>query len=174
MKRHSPTSRGHRKLALPRWAIPLVWAVLVLVILVALPWAAARVGPRYGWSRASPGTWNLIGLLAVAMGLAGYVWCLLFHFKSYRAPVNVGFDPPHLVVAGPYNYSRNPMYVSGLFTWLGWTVFYGSPAVLGGWVLLWLLFTFRVIPHEERQLEALFGKEYVEYKRHVRRWIGWG
>ncbi len=64
------------------------------------------------------------------------------------------------------------MYVSGLFTWLGWVVFYGSPAVLVALVLLWSGFTFRVIPHEERQLEALFGDDYREYKRSVRRWIG--
>jgi protein-S-isoprenylcysteine O-methyltransferase Ste14 len=112
--------------------------------------------------------------LAVAVGLAGYLWCLVHHFRSYRAPVRVGFDPPHLVVSGPYNYSRNPMYVSGLFTWFGWAVFYGSPAVLAVLALLWSLFAFRVIPREERQLEALFGQEYREYKRRVRRWIGRG
>ena len=167
-----PTSKGRRELALPRWAIPIVWAVLVLLILVLVPWAVARLGPRYGWSQAIPATWNLTGLIAVAIGLALYVWCLALHFKSYRAPVRVGFSPPHLVVSGPYTYSRNPMYVSGLFAWLGWTVFYGSPAVLVGLVLLWSLFTFRVIPYEERQLEALFGDEYLEYKRSVRRWIG--
>jgi protein-S-isoprenylcysteine O-methyltransferase Ste14 len=64
------------------------------------------------------------------------------------------------------------MYVAGLFAWIGWTVFYGSPAVFIGLVLLWSLFTLRVIPYEERQLEALFGDEYREYKKSVRRWIG--
>jgi protein-S-isoprenylcysteine O-methyltransferase Ste14 len=172
MKPHLSTSKGHRELVLSRWVIPFVWAALVLVILVVLPWAVARLGPRYGWSQVGPATWNLIGLVAVAIGLVLYVWCLVFHFRSYRAPVRVGFSPPHLVVAGPYKYSRNPMYLSGLFAWLGWTVFYGSPAVLAGLVLLWSAFTFRVIPHEERQLEALFGDEYLGYKSAVRRWIG--
>jgi len=64
------------------------------------------------------------------------------------------------------------MYVSGLFTWLGWTIFYGSPAVFVALAFLWSVFAFRVIPHEERQLEALFGDHYLEYKRSVRRWIG--
>jgi protein-S-isoprenylcysteine O-methyltransferase Ste14 len=169
-----PTPNDRRKLALPRWAIPFVWAVLVLAILVALLWAVARLGPHYGWSQAIPTTWNLLGLVAVAIGLALYIWCLVFHFKSYRAPVRMSFSPPHLVVGGPYKYSRNPMYVSGLSAWLGWTVFYGSPAVLVGLALLWSAFTFRVIPYEERQLEALFGDEYRAYKRSVRRWVGWG
>ena len=165
-------SKGRRELRLPRWAIPIVWAILILVILVVLPWAVSKLGPRYGWSQAVPATWNLTGLIAVAIGLMMYVWCLVFHFRSYRDSVRISFSPPHLVVTGPYRYSRNPMYVSGLFAWIGWTVFYGSPAVFIGLTLLWSLFTFRVIPNEERQLEALFGDEYREYKKSVPRWIG--
>jgi protein-S-isoprenylcysteine O-methyltransferase Ste14 len=94
------------------------------------------------------------------------------HFRSYRASVRVSFSPPHLVVTGSYLFSRNPMYVSGLLTWLGWTVYYGSPVVFIALVLLWAMFAFRVIPHEERQLEELFGEEYLKYKLTVRRWIG--
>jgi protein-S-isoprenylcysteine O-methyltransferase Ste14 len=101
-----------------------------------------------------------------------YTWCLVFHFRSYRAPVRAGFAPPQLVIAGPYQYSRNPMYVSALFAWLGWAVFFGSPAVFIALVLLWSAFALRVIPLEERQLEQLFGEDYREYKRSVPRWIG--
>ena len=172
MNARTPTPKKRRKLALPRWAIPPVWTALVTIIMGALPWSVSLIGPRLGWSQGTPGSWNLAGIIAIAAGLGGYVCCLVFHFKSYRASVPVGFSPPHLVVSGPYRLSPNPMYVSGLFAWLGWAVFYGSPAVLVGMVLLWLLFTVRVIPYEERQLEALFGDEYREYKRSVRRWIG--
>lgn len=159
---------------LPKWAIPIVWSIIVLVIMIFLPSVVSQSGPRYGWHQQAPATWNFTGLIAVGMGLAMYIWCLVFHFKSYRESVRIGFAPPHLVVTGPYRYSRNPMYVSGLFVWIGWTIFYGSPAVLIGLVFLWSLFTFRVIPNEERQLEALFGDEYKEYKASVRRWIGRG
>ncbi len=157
---------------LPKWAIPIVWAFIVLVIMGILPWVVSLLGPRYGWLQGVPATWNFVGLIVIFMGLAMYVWCLVFHFKSYHEAVQVRFEPPHLVVDGPYEYSRNPMYVAGLFTWVGWTIFYGSPTVLIGLVFLWSLFTFRVIPYEERQLEALFGDAYVDYKQSVRRWIG--
>lgn len=172
MKPELPKRKGRHELILPRWAIPLVWAVIVLVIQILLPWAIARLGPGLGRSQLAPSWWNLSGLIAVAIGLALHAWCLAFHFRSYRASVRVGFTPPHLVTAGPYRFSRNPMYVSGLFVWFGWTVFYGSPAVFVALVLLWSIFAFRVIPQEERQLEALFGDDYLEYKRSVRRWIG--
>lgn len=172
MKTELPEPKSRRELMLPRWAIPIVWAVIVLLILVLLPWAIATLGTRYGWSQPARALWNYTGLIAVAFGLTLYVWCLVFHFRSYRASVRVSFSPPHLVIAGPYRVSRNPMYVAGLFAWLGWTIFYGSPAVFIALVLLWTIFTFRVIPYEERQLEMLFGEEYLEYKRSVRRWIG--
>lgn len=162
----------HRGIALPRWAIPLVWGMIVFLIQVLLPWLVAKIGPRFGWSEEMPAAWNFIGLIGVAAGLSMYAWCLEHHFRSYRDSVRVSFSPPHLVISGPYVISRNPMYVSGLFTWLGWTVYFGSPAVLVVLLLLWAIFTFRVIPYEERLLEELFGEEYLEYKRTVRRWIG--
>jgi protein-S-isoprenylcysteine O-methyltransferase Ste14 len=172
MKPEIPKPKGHRALLLPKWAVPLVWAGIVLVIQVLLPWVVATIGPRFGWSQQIPLWWNLTGLIAVAVGLGVYTWCLAFHYKSYRDSVRIGFSPPHLVITGPYKVSRNPMYVSGLFTWLGWAIFYGSPAVFVALVLLWSIFAFRVIPHEERLLETLFGDDYLEHKRSVRRWIG--
>lgn len=163
---------GNQELKLPRWAIPIVWAIIVLVIMIILPWIISLLGTRFGWYQGAPTAWNFAGLVGVVMGLTMYIWCLAFHFKSYREAVRIGFTPPHLVVTGQYKYSRNPMYVAGLFVWIGWTIFYGSLAVFIGLLLLWSIFTFRIIPYEERQLEALFGDEYIEYKRSVRRWLG--
>jgi protein-S-isoprenylcysteine O-methyltransferase Ste14 len=170
----SPQSEpdGQRKLMIPRRMVPLVWGLIILFIHMLLPWAVARIGPHYGWSQGTPSWWNLAGLLFFAAGLGLYIWCLVFHYRTYRAPVSLGFAPPHLVTAGPYQVSRNPMYVSGLFGWLGWVIFYGSPAVMVALVLLWAIFALRVIPQEEHQLEALFGDEYTAYKHSVRRWLG--
>jgi protein-S-isoprenylcysteine O-methyltransferase Ste14 len=173
MKPNLPKRKGPRELILPRWAIPLVWAVLVLAIQILLPWAIAKLGPRFGWFEAAPDMWNLAGLIPVAIGLALYIWCLTVHFINYPASVRLGFSPPLLVVAGPYKFSRNPMYLSALFAWVGWTIFYGSPAIFVALVILWSAFAFYVIPLEERQLQALFGDDYLKYKRSVRRWFGW-
>jgi protein-S-isoprenylcysteine O-methyltransferase Ste14 len=172
MKNDSQNNEVSRELLLPKRMVPFVWAIIVLVIMVLLPGIVSKIGPRFGWFQTSPAWWNLIGLIGVIIGLVMYAWCLAFHYRSYRASVRVGFSPPHLVVAGPYKISRNPMYASGLFAWLGWVIFYGSPAVCFVLVLLWIAFTYRVIPYEERQLEALFGDEYLAYKQSVRRWIG--
>jgi protein-S-isoprenylcysteine O-methyltransferase Ste14 len=172
MKSENPKRKDNSGLLLPRKVVPLVWAIIVLVIMVVLPWAISKIGLRIGWSQKNPAWWNFTGLIAVAIGLGFYAWCLVFHYLSYRASVRVSFSPPRLVINGPYRISRNPMYVSGLFTWFGWIIFYGSPAVIVAFLILWSVFTFRVIPHEERQLESLFGEEYLKYKHSVHRWIG--
>jgi protein-S-isoprenylcysteine O-methyltransferase Ste14 len=156
---------------LPKWAVPLVWTVLVFGIHLILPWAISRIGLRIIWSAPSLEAWNLTGLLLVAVGLALYGWCLVVHFVHYPASVRLGFSPPVLVVDGPYRISRNPMYLSALIGWLGWTIFYESPAVLIALGILWMVFSLRVIALEERQLEEQFGEEYLEYKRSVPRWI---
>ncbi|MGD8821851.1 MAG: isoprenylcysteine carboxylmethyltransferase family protein [Anaerolineales bacterium] len=163
---------ANSRMMLPRWVVPIQWAAIVLVIMILAPWAASLVGPHYGWTEDGAGWINRAGLLAVALGLGMYAWSLVFHFRTYSQSVAMGFSPPELVIAGPYRISRNPMYVAGLFAWLGWTLYYGSPVVLTVFVFLWLLFSLRVIPSEERQLEALFGEDYLVYKRSVRRWIG--
>jgi protein-S-isoprenylcysteine O-methyltransferase Ste14 len=80
--------------------------------------------------------------------------------------------PPYLLTDGPYAWSRNPIYVSVLVLWIGWTVFYGSVAVLltiivaSASIVPWLVLA------EERALEADFGERYLRYKNEVRRWLG--
>jgi len=172
MKTENKKQENRREVFLPKWAVPLLWAVIVLAILVLLPWAVARIGPGYGWSLLNPAWWNFLGLIAVVIGLGMYAWCLAFHYKSYRDSVRISYSPPRLVIDGPYQVSRNPMYVAGLFAWIGWAIFYGSPAVFIGLIFLWAIFSVRVIPHEERLLEELFGDEYRQYKASVPRWIG--
>jgi protein-S-isoprenylcysteine O-methyltransferase Ste14 len=135
MKPELPKRKDRRELTLPRWAIPLVWAVIVIAIQILLPWVISKLGTRFGYSQQAPALWNFSGLIAVVIGLALYAWCLTFHFRSYRASVRIGFAPSHLVIPGHYRFSRNPMYVSCLFVWLGWTVFYVNPAVFVAFVL---------------------------------------
>jgi protein-S-isoprenylcysteine O-methyltransferase Ste14 len=80
--------------------------------------------------------------------------------------------PRHLLVRGPYAFTRNPMYLSVLTIWLGWALFYGSVAIFVACGVGWVLVTFLVVPWEERELEARFGEAYLRYKNTVPRWFG--
>ena len=76
-----------------------------------------------------------------------------------------------LVIAGPYRFTRNPMYVGLAALTIALGLFINSwwPAVL----LLPVLLAVRlfVIAPEERYLERRFGAEYVAYRQRVRRWL---
>lgn len=75
------------------------------------------------------------------------------------------------VAAGPYRFTRNPMY-------LGLTaILFGVGLLLGrGWIALSAFAAAAVIDRyaiarEERYLERRFGASYLDYRRRVRRWL---
>jgi protein-S-isoprenylcysteine O-methyltransferase Ste14 len=151
---------------------PLLLIPLGFGVHVALPWAISFLTPRFGWNGGGPNSANLIGLIPAAAGLAMIAWALSLHFVSDTGVVRWEAVPRHLLLRGPYRFSRNPMYVLELVMWLGWTLFYGSVAVFVGLVLWWMFFAFYQVPTEERQLEARFGESYRRYRDAVPRWLG--
>ena len=168
----APNSQPSKRPRLPRWAAPILWIVGALVVHVALPWAISLIGPRYGWVEGRPGLWNLIGLIPVVAGLAMIAWGGSLHFVAAPGGWEMETTPRYMLVKGPYQFSRNPMYLLELAMWLGWAIFYGSIAVLIAFILWWMVFALFLIPSEERQLEARFGETYLQYKNRVPRWFG--
>ena len=89
------------------------------------------------------------------------------------AGTNVRPDRPALTIvrSGPYQWTRNPMYLSLCLLQLA------LGFVLDGWIALLftiplvLILHFGVIRREESYLEAKFGEQYLAFKRKVRRWI---
>ncbi len=111
-----------------------------------------------------------LGWPAVLAGLAiGF-----FGFREMkRAETNVDpYKPTTAIVeAGPYRYTRNPLYVGMTLIYAGFTARANAlPAAL---VLPAALAVMRrgVIEREERYLERKFGDEYLQYKARVRRWL---
>ena len=68
---------------------------------------------------------------------------------------------------GPYRWVRNPMYFGVVMFPLGLGIAFSSVSLLLWGVVLVCWFTVVLIPHEERELEVLFGESYAEYKRQV-------
>ena len=143
--------------------VPPVWFLLgglgMLALHRGLP--AALVVPQ---------PWNRLGLAPVAVGLALALWAARL-FRRAATPVTPWETPSALVAAGPYRFTRNPMYLglalclSGLPVWLGTlTPFLVVP------LFVWVI-TARFILGEEQRLEKRFGSRYRAYKARVRRWI---
>ena len=76
-----------------------------------------------------------------------------------------------LVTDGMYRYSRNPMYLGLVFLTIAATIFFGTwLGVVIVVAFIFLLNFLQIIPEEEA-LHDIFGEEYVEYSKKVRRWI---
>ena len=84
----------------------------------------------------------------------------------------IPFNPSTRIVAhGLYRFTRNPMYIGFALWTLGLAILVDSAWMLLAGPIGLVLIDRIVITREERYLERKFGKEYLNYKRRVRRWI---
>jgi protein-S-isoprenylcysteine O-methyltransferase Ste14 len=80
-------------------------------------------------------------------------------------------EPRRLVVNGVNAWSRNPMYLSLTVVYVGLAVALGRTWPLVLVVVPWASMNFVTIPFEESRLREVFGEDYADYCRTVRRWI---
>ena len=76
-----------------------------------------------------------------------------------------------LQTGGIYHITRNPMYLSLLFIYLGLTCLIGSWWNIILLPLLVLIVQQYIIRREEKYLSREFGQAYTDYKNQVRRWL---
>ncbi len=113
---------------------------------------------------------NILGTSLI--GTAGTI--LFFAFREMRrAGTNVNPELPAtaLVTQGPFQFTRNPLYLSLTLVYTGLAALVNT---LWAFLLLpVLLFIMQrgVIEREERYLEGKFGDSYTQYKARVRRWL---
>lgn len=117
------------------------------------------------------GTAQIAGLVVLALGAGLAISCVLT-FALVGKGTPAPFDPPRrLVVAGPYRWVRNPMYIGAGLALLGAALYYGSTA-LAMYAAVFLVITHLfVMVYEEPHLRRVFGSSYDDYVRTVRRWI---
>jgi protein-S-isoprenylcysteine O-methyltransferase Ste14 len=114
--------------------------------------------------------WQYLGVVFILLGLVSG-GSGAARFRKIGTPLNPREQPTVLVTAGPYRFTRNPMYL-GLFLILVGTAFLLQrllPFVLP-FLFAWLV-SRRFIQPEEERLHAQFGTAYDEYVTRVRRWV---
>ena len=121
-------------------------------------------------------------LLAVPIGAVGLLfvlWSNLFLVtRGKGGPAEgfgVAFSPrtEHLVVTGPYRWSRNPMVFGALTCYTALSLFWGT---IGGLLVIAVFIPFAILyirRSEETRLTRDFGKEYVAYKKRVSMLVPW-
>ena len=137
-----------------------------------------------------------LGFVFISFGLSNYLPRIEFHLQGVLSFILIfvglligllalrsfnkygtTFDPLHpdkatrLVTDGLFGFSRNPMYL-GLLTALAgvaiYTGIFSGLIVLPGFILY--ITHFQIKPEEEA-MAMLFGKEFLQYSKSVRRWI---
>lgn len=111
-----------------------------------------------------------VGWLLIAVGVVLLVWAQIT-FRHHHTTVIPNRPASAMVTDGPYNFTRNPIYVSLALIYLGLALLTRMlwPIIVLPVVLV--LITMLVIRREERYLADAFGAEYAEFRRRVRRWV---
>ncbi|MFL6520010.1 MAG: methyltransferase family protein [Chthoniobacterales bacterium] len=142
---------------------PLIYLAGILIGLAINRW-------WWHWPIFRSTEWRWSGLVLVAVGIAVGV---AGRRALVAAETNVNPFKPTLsiVAAGPFRFTRNPLYLGMTLLYCGLTLVSNS---WWGFVLLvpvLLLTHFGVVTREERYLERKFGDSYRQYRARVRRYL---
>ena len=146
-----------------RKILPPVYFLAAVIFMVGLNYAApVKI------VLSAPITYLGAGLIAI--GFFVVIWPATT-FARVGTPIKPLEISTNLVTDGMYRVTRNPMYLGMVVVLLGIAILFGSASpffVIPGFG--WLIQTKFVKP-EEALLEETFGREYIEYKLRVRRWL---
>jgi protein-S-isoprenylcysteine O-methyltransferase Ste14 len=142
---------------------PLMWALAAIVGL-ALGWLV----PVSFVPAAIPAAW--LGGAVFALALALFAWAVI---TMTRAGSNVPTNRPTtaIVEAGPYRFTRNPIYLGMMLSLAGLAIAFDSLWSLAMLVLFFLVIRYGVVAREEVYLERKFGDAYRNYRARVWRWL---
>ena len=115
---------------------------------------------------------NVLSIFFFVCGIFVFAAAVI-SFKKQKTTVNpISIEnASSLVVSGIFKQTRNPMYLGMSFVLLGLTFKFN---VIGGLLftgIFMLFITIFQIKPEEVAMEKLFGQEWKDYTKNVRRWL---
>lgn len=111
-----------------------------------------------------------IGGLVVTCALALVNWAIA-HFRRSGQSEKPWTPTTAIVAAGPYRFTRNPMYLAMVVLCIGVAILLASEWILALTPICALALWWFAIRPEEAYLESTFGEAYRAYRRRVRRWL---
>jgi len=114
--------------------------------------------------------WGMVGLGMVGLGMAPLAWSER-QFAHHNTSHDHRAVASALITTGPFQFSRNPVYIGLLILLVGLAMVLNTLWVLFFALLALLVMHFHVVPREEACLEQLFPDAYPSYRQSVRRWL---
>ena len=130
------------------------WAIQTLL---PLPWLTPPIA------------WSVGGALLVA-GLMINATSVFVMVRG-NGTLNTNGPSAALVTAGPFRFSRNPLYLGLVLLYSGIACLFAIVWAVPLLIPLVVYTQLGVIAPEERYLERAFGESYIIYKARVRRWL---
>lgn len=109
-----------------------------------------------------------LGLILILIGELGRTWCVGYAGGITRTRSG---DLHSLITTGPFYYVRNPIYIFNMIMYAGVTLVLNVPIIVPFMAVYFFLQYSFIVAYEEKILEEKFGAEYLNYKKHVPRWI---
>ncbi len=135
--------------------------------LLILSWLVDYLFPQF---RLIYGKYRYIGILIFVLGLS-ITFSSLYLFKKNKTPITPRQKPTFMVMEGPYKLTRNPMYLGVTIALFGAAIYFGNVLSFLSPLIFFSIMNHYFVPFEEKLMESLFGKKYIDYKKKVRRWI---
>jgi protein-S-isoprenylcysteine O-methyltransferase Ste14 len=140
---------------------PPTWLLLCL----AFAWVLARYWPIWDAGRIG----DVLGWALIAAAVVLMVWSVR-EFRRHRTTIIPREVPSAMIDTGPYQHSRNPIYLADAAFLTGMVLIWDA----GGLVLVPMfmaVITRRFILGEEAGMRAMFGAAFDDYAARVRRWV---
>ena len=145
---------------------PLYVVTIILMTIISITLSATGIIPvitfaNFQW------IFILIGILCFIIGITLWLKAVIIDRLDAHIIKN------ELVTTGVYAYVRNPVYSAFMFVCTGVLLIYGNLVLLVLPIIYWGFMTVLMKLTEEKWLEDLYGKEYIQYRQHVNRCIPW-
>ena len=145
---------------------PLYVITIVMITIISIIFSTTRFIPVITFTNMR-WIFILIGILCFAIGITLWLRAVIIDRLDTHIIKN------ELVTTGVYAYVRNPVYSAFMFVCTGVLLIYGNLVLLVLPIIYWGFMTVLMKLTEEKWLEDLYGKEYVQYRQRVNRCIPW-
>ena len=141
------------------------FALLLLYIIFSNAFHLPQIGAKMfeneiiGW----------VGVIFCFTGLFLFLYSLISFWKSFRVGIDED-EPGSLITTGAFALSRNPIYTAFGLVLIGQFLIYPNLLLLIYVIAGFLLFH-RQIGMEEQSLLKIYGEEYRQYCKKVRRYL---
>ena len=143
---------------------PPIWTLIYIMISATISWLL-------DWPTLPGLPLPPLGITLVAVAFIAPVWAFVLFRREGTEIDPTSPTNRKLITSGPYQFTRNPMYLGlviltlGVALWVGaWPMFIAPVAIFAtaNWVH---------IPFEEAKMCRQFGATYEDYVERVRRWV---